>query len=74
VANGLLIWRDIGDLPLAVPNLNSAAIHELESLNAGRVVVPAANNSWLTLDSISLVYSEEAVLDHSRAFELNWSE
>ena len=36
--------RDIGDLALAVPNLNSVVVHELLGLNAGPRIVRAADD------------------------------
>ena len=74
LADVSLVRRDISDLPLAVPYLNSAAVYEVSGLNAGRFVVRAADNSWLSLYSICLIYLEKAVFDHFAFLLINWSE
>jgi hypothetical protein len=74
LADVSLVRGDISDLPLAVPYLNSAVVYEVPSLNAGRLVVRAADNSWLSFYSICLIYSEKAVFDHFACLLINWSE
>ena len=74
LADVLVLRGDIRDLPLAVPNLNSAAVQQLTALNASRLVVRTADKPRLSLYLVCLVYLEKAVLDHFGAFESSWSE
>ena len=74
LADVLVLRGDIRDLPLAVPNLNSAAVQQLPALNASRLVVRTADKPRLSFYLVCLVYLEKAILDHFGAFELSWSE
>jgi hypothetical protein len=69
LADVLVVRGDVRDLPLAVPNLNSAAVQQLPGLSASRLIVRTADEAWLPSYLVCLVYLEKAVLDHFGAFE-----
>jgi hypothetical protein len=60
----VLVRRNVRDLAFAFPNLNSATVHKLSRLIAGRPIIGARYDPWLALNLICIVYTEKAVLNH----------